>query len=41
MGGIPSVYSDNMLKRLNELIAEKKPAWAIGNEIDELGLKSL
>ena len=41
LGGLPSVYSDSMVKRLDELIVEKKPAWAIGNEMDELSLKEL
>jgi membrane dipeptidase len=41
MGGLPSLYSDSMLKRLDELIVEKKPAWTIGNEMEELSIKEL
>ena len=41
LGGTPSVYSERMLKRLDELIAKNKPPWAIGVELEELSIKEL
>jgi len=41
LGGLPTVFSDRMLRRLDELVEGRRPAWEVINELDELGFEEL
>ncbi len=41
LGGLPNVFSEDMLKRLDELIAENKPIWVIDDELESLKIRKL